>query len=98
MAVQKGLAEDDLNIADDFFRTLPEGNASGKHPLFWFKNTQNSEQMKPFDGQSEVSKEDEQMRAMIFGQLSSKLAQKDLKGAANWAASMPVGKLRTGDQ
>ena len=37
-------------------------------------------------------KDDERMRTMILGQLSSKLAQQDLEGTAKWAESIPLGE------
>ena len=34
IGVVKGLAENDLETADNFFRTFPEGNANGVHLTF----------------------------------------------------------------
>ncbi len=92
VGIVKGLAEDDLNIADDFFRTLPEGSAKWQASTFLVQEFAELGTDEAIRWAEQFPGEDERMRSMIFGQLSSKLAQKDLEGAATWAASMPVGK------
>ena len=92
VGIVKGLAEDDLNIADDFFRTLPEGSAKWQASTFLVQEYAELGTDEAIRWAEQFPGEDERMRSMIFGQLGSKLAQKDLEGAATWAASMPVGK------
>ena len=92
VGIVKGLAEDDLNIADDFFRTLPEGSAKWQASTFLVQEYAELGTDEAIRWAEQFPGEDERMRSMILGQLSSKLAQKDLEGAAAWAANMPVGK------
>ena len=92
VGIVKGLAEDDLNIADDFFRTLPEGSAKWQASTFLVQEYAELGTDEAIRWAEQFPGEDERMWSMIFGQLSSKLAQKDLEGAATWAANMPMGK------
>ena len=86
VGVVKGLAENDLKTADEFFRTLPQGNAKWRlHlpcPRICQKRYQRSNKWA-----EQFPKEDQRMRSMILGQMGSKLAQSDLKGTANWVES-----------
>ena len=92
VGIVKGLAENDLSMADEFFRTLPEGNAKWQASTFLVQEFAEKGTEEAIRWAEQFPGTDERMRAMILGQLSSKLAQKDLEGAATWAAGMQMGK------
>ena len=92
VGVVKGLAENDLKTADDFFRTLPQGNAKWQASTFLAQEYAKKGTDEAIRWANQFPEEDQRMRSMILGQLGSKLAQNDLKGTANWVESMPVDK------
>lgn len=92
VGVVKGLAENDLKTADDFFRTLPQGNAKWQASTFLAQEYAKKGTDEAIRWADQFPEEDQRMRSMILGQMGSKLAQSDLKGTANWVESMPVDK------
>ncbi len=92
VGVVKGLAETDLTSADQFFRTLPEGNAKWQASTFLAQEYANLSTEEAIRWAENFPNGDERMKTMILGQLGSKLAQKDLEGTARWAESMPSNK------
>ena len=92
VGVVKGLAENDLKTADDFFRTLPQGNAKWQASTFLAQEYAKKGTNEAIRWAEQFPKEDQRMRSMILGQMGSKLAQSDLKGTANWVESMPIDK------
>lgn len=92
VGVVKGLAETDLTSADQFFRTLPEGNAKWQASTFLAQEYANLSTEEAIQWAENFPDKDERMKAMILGQLGSKIAQKDLQGAARWAERMPSNK------
>ena len=92
VGVVKGLAENDLKTADDFFRTLPQGNAKWQASTFLAQEYAKKGTNEAIKWAEQFPKEDQRMRSMILGQMGSKLAQSDLKGTANWVESMPIDK------
>ena len=92
VGVVKGLAENDLKTADDFFRTLPQGNAKWQASTFLAQEYAKKGTTEAIRWAEQFPKEDQRMRSMILGQMGSKLAQSDLKGTANWVESMPIDK------
>ena len=91
IGVVKGLAENDLAAADNFFRTLPQGNAKWQASTFLAEEYANLGTQEAIAWANQFPKDDERMRTMIWGQLGSKLAQKDLEGTARWAETLPTG-------
>ena len=89
IGVVKGIAENDLTLADNFFRTLPQGNAKWQASTFLAQEYANLGTEEAINWAKQFPEDDQRMRTMILGQLSSKLAQKDLEGTADWAESMP---------
>lgn len=92
VGVLKGLAENDLKSADNFFRNLPEGSAKWQASNFLAQEYAKLGTDEAIRWAEKFPEKDERMKAMILGQLGSKLAQNDLEGTARWAASMPVNK------
>ncbi|MEC7800759.1 MAG: hypothetical protein VX609_05665 [Verrucomicrobiota bacterium] len=92
IGVVKGLAENDLTSADDFFRTLPQNNAKWQASTFLAQEYAKLGIDEAIMWADRFPKDDERMRTMILGQLSSKLAQQDLDGTAKWAESIPLGE------
>ena len=91
IGVVKGLAENDLAAADNFFRTLPQGNAKWQASTFLAEEYANLGTQEAIAWANQFPEGDERMRTMILGQLGSKLAQKDLEGTARWAETLPAG-------
>ena len=92
VGVVKGLAENNLKSADDFFRSLPRGNAKWQASTFLAQEYAGKGTDEAINWAEQFPKEDQRMRSMILGQVGSKLAQNDLKGTANWVESMPIDK------
>jgi len=92
IGVVKGLAENDLETADNFFRTFPEGNAKWRASNFLVEEYTKLDTKDAIQWAEKFPKSDEPARSIIFGQVADILAQKDLKGTATWVEDLPPGK------
>lgn len=92
IGVVKGLAENDLETADNFFRTFPEGNAKWRASNFLVEEYTKLDTKDAIQWAEKIPESDEPARSIIFGQVADILAQKDLKGTATWVEQLPPGK------
>jgi len=92
IGVVKGLAENDLETADNFFRTFPEGNAKWRASNFLVEEYTKLDTKDAIQWAEKFPESDEPARSIIFGQVADILAQKDLKGTATWVEDLPPGK------
>ena len=92
IGVVKGLAENDLEGANNFSNSLANGSAKWQASTFLAQEYAKLGTQKAIQWAESFPQEDERMRATILGQLGAKLAQDDLDGTANWVESMPIDK------
>ena len=90
VGVVKGLAENDLSEANNFFLTIPEGDAKWQASTFLAQEYANLEINEAIQWAEKFPDDDEKMKKMVLGHLGAKLAQKDLEATARWAESMPA--------
>ena len=90
VGVVKGLAENDLSEANNFFLSLPEGDAKWQASTFLAQEYANLEINEAIQWAEKFPDDDEKMKKMVLGHLGAKLAQKDLEATARWAESMPA--------
>ena len=90
--VIKGLAEKDLDRADEVFKDLPEGNARWQASTFLAQKFSEIGVEKAIAWANQFPKSDERMRETILGQIGAKLARQDIEATARWVESMKDDK------
>lgn len=90
--VIKGLAEKDLDRADEVFKDLPEGNARWQASTFLAQKFSEIGVEKAIAWANQFPKSDERMRETILGQIGAKLARQDIEATARWVEAMKDDK------
>ena len=90
--VIKGLAEKDLDRADEVFKDLPEGNARWQASTFLAQKFSELGVEKAIAWANQFPSSDERMRETILGQIGAKLARQDIEATARWVESMKDDK------
>jgi hypothetical protein len=90
--VIKGLAEKDLDRADEVFKDLPEGNARWQASTFLAQKFSEIGVEKAIAWANNFPKSDERMRETILGQIGAKLARQDIEATAKWVEAMKDDK------
>lgn len=92
IGIVKGLAENNLETADNFFRTFPDGNAKWRASNFLVEEYTKLDTKDAIKWAEKFPESDEPARSIIFGQVANILAQKDIKGTATWVENLPPSK------
>ena len=88
LGVIKGIAEKNINSANEILTTLPEGNARWQVSTFLAQQYAKGGFEKAIEWAENFPKEDERMRETILGQMGARLARQDLSATAQWVKSM----------
>ena len=92
LGVIKGLAEQNLDSANQVFRNLPEGSARWQASTFLAQKYTEMGFDKAIEWANQFPKEDERMRETILGQMGARLARQDIAATAGWVKSMKNDK------
>ena len=88
VGIIKGLAESDLDSANDIFFSLPQGNARWQASAFLAQKYSSEGTQEAIAWANRLPSEDNRLKESIFGQLGSRLARNDISGTADWAKSL----------
>jgi hypothetical protein len=92
VGIIRGLAENNLGVADELFRGLPEGGARWQASTFLAQEYAKLGTKEAIEWAENFPNEDSKMRETILGQLGAKLARQDLPGTADWVSKMDHDK------
>ena len=92
VGVIRGLAENNLETADELFRTLPEGGARWQASTFLAQEYAKLGTQEAIRWAENFPTEDSRLRETILGQLGAKLSKQDLPGTAEWVKEMKNDK------
>lgn len=92
VGIIRGLAENNLDTANDLFRTLPEGGARWQASTFLAQEYAKLGTREAIEWAENFPTEDTRLRETILGQLGSKLSKQDLPGTAEWVKGMAYDK------
>jgi hypothetical protein len=90
--VIKGIAEKNLDSANQILKSLPEGSARWQASTFLAQQYAESGFEQAIEWANQFPKEDERMRETILGQMGARLARQDLSATAEWVKSMKKDK------
>jgi hypothetical protein len=88
VGIIRGLAENNLDVADELFRELPEGGARWQASTFLAQEYAKLGTEEAIKWAENFPDKDDRMRETILGQLGAKLSRQDLQGTANWVRKM----------
>jgi hypothetical protein len=88
LGVIKGIAEKNLDSANQILKSLPEGSARWQASTFLAQQYAESGFEQAIEWANQFPKEDERMRETILGQMGARLARQDLSATAEWVKSM----------
>lgn len=88
LGVIKGIAEKNLDSANQILKSLPDGSARWQASTFLAQQYAESGFQKAIEWANQFPKEDERMRETILGQMGARLARQDLSATAEWVKSM----------
>ncbi len=88
LGVIKGIAEKNLDSANQMLKSLPEGTARWQASTFLAQQYADSGFEQAIEWANQFPKEDERMRETILGQMGARLARQDLSATAEWVKSM----------
>ena len=92
LGVIKGLAEQNLDSANQVFRNLPEGSARWQASTFLAQKYTEMGFDRAIEWANQFPKGDERMRETILGQMGARLARQDIAATAQWVTSMKNDK------
>jgi len=92
VGVIRGLAENNLETADELLRTLPEGGARWQASTFLAQEYAKLGTQEAIRWAENFPTEDSRLRETILGQLGAKLSKQDLPGTAEWVKEMKNDK------
>ena len=92
LGVIKGLAEQNLDSANQIFRNLPQGSARWQASTFLAQKYAEMGFDRAIDWANQFPEEDERMRETILGQMGARLARQDITATAQWVKSMKNDK------
>ena len=88
VGIIKGLAENDLDAANEIFLSLPDGSARWQASAFLAQEYCKKGTEVAIRWADSLPMDDLRMRETILGQLGSRLARLDLEGTAKWVSSL----------
>jgi len=88
VGIIRGLAENNLDVADELFRELPDGGARWQASTFLAQEYAKLGTEEAIKWAENFPDKDDRMRETILGQLGAKLSRQDLQGTANWVRKM----------
>jgi hypothetical protein len=88
----KGLAENNLDRANEVFKNLPEGNAKWQASTFLAQQYAELGVEKAISWANQFPDNDSRMRSTTLAQIAAKLARQDIEATAKWAESMKNDK------
>lgn len=88
----KGLAENNLDRANEVFKNLPEGNARWQASTFLAQQYADLGVEKAISWANQFPDDDSRMRSTTLAQIAAKLARQDIEATAKWAESMKNDK------
>ena len=88
LGVIKGIAEKNLDSANQILKSLPEGSARWQASTFLAQQYAEAGFEQAIEWANQFPKEDERMRETILGQMGARLARQDLSATAEWVKSM----------
>lgn len=92
VGIIRGLAENNLAVADELFRELPEGGARWQASTFLAQEYAKLGTVEAIKWAENFPTKDSRMRETILGQLGARLAREDLAGTADWVSRMEHDK------
>ena len=88
LGVIQGLAERNLDAANNLLRSLPTGSARWQASTFLAQKYSEMGLDKAIEWANQFPQEDERMRETILGQMGARLARQDIAGTAKWVETM----------
>lgn len=88
VGIIRGLAENNLAVADELFRGLPEGGARWQASTFLAQEYAKLGTEEAIKWAENFPTKDSKMRETILGQLGARLARQDIPGTADWVSKM----------
>jgi hypothetical protein len=92
VGIIRGLAENNLETADELLKTLPEGGARWQASTFLAQEYAKLGTQEAIRWADNFPTEDSRLRETILGQLGAKLSKQDLPGTAEWVKGMEHDK------
>jgi hypothetical protein len=92
VGVIRGLAENNLETADELLKTLPEGGARWQASTFLAQEYAKLGTQEAIRWAENFPTEDSRLRETILGQLGARLSRQDLPGTAEWVKEMKNDK------
>ena len=92
VGIIRGLAENNLEVADELFRGLPEGGARWQASTFLAQEYAKLGTEQAIQWAENFPDNDSRMRETILGQLGARLARQDIPGTADWVSKMEHDK------
>ena len=92
VGIIRGLAENNLTVADELFRELPEGGARWQASTFLAQEYAKLGTEEAIKWAENFPTNDSRMKETILGQLGARLAREDLAGTADWVSRIEHDK------
>ena len=92
VGVIRGLAENNLETANELFKALPEGGARWQASTFLAQEYAKLGTREAIHWAENFPTEDSRLRETILGQLGARLSRQDLPGTAEWVKGMKNDK------
>lgn len=92
VGIIRGLAENNLEVANELFRELPAGGARWQASTFLAQEYAKLGTEEAIQWAENFPDKDPKMKETILGQLGAKLARQDLPGTADWVSKMEHDK------
>ena len=89
VGVIKGIAEKDLDKANQILWDLPLGNAKWQSSTFLAQEYTKKGTTEAIGWANQFPNDDPRLRETILGQVGARIARKDIAGAAQWVKSLP---------
>ncbi len=92
LGVVKGLAEKNIDAANEIFLNLPPGSARWQASTFLAQKYSEMGMSDAIEWANQFPIEDSRMRETILGQMGARLARQDISATAQWVYSMKEDK------